>query len=133
MASDQASDSVFGTCQTLLDATNDNAPIVNPFPAQPIPGEISVNLNDDIVVSHGSALNGSPETNQSPYVEQKVIPAQPPPPMDVGAAQPQKRKGFAWFPFLAFIFFVYAIKRVFFNNSGLRRDYEPVQGIGLTV
>ena len=125
MAADTASDQVYGSCETILQNTLDDTAIVQPYPSVPVSGEMQVPINDDIVINHGNNVASTPEANDSPYTVQGTVPA--------AAGSPQRKKGFNWFPWLAFIFFVYAIKRVFFNSAGRRNQYEQVESIGLTV
>mmetsp|Transcript_32267 Transcript_32267/g.74124 ORF Transcript_32267/g.74124 Transcript_32267/m.74124 type:complete len:633 (-) Transcript_32267:523-2421(-) len=158
-----SSESVFGTCQSLLFETDDSMDIVNPFPATLEPGEQNVIIDDDVVLSHGESLpqeekDDPKEVDESPFVEppDDEIPTPPPeevmePPIQEIPTLPPNGVvvhvhthhhhhggGWAWwFALLALIFFIYAIKRVFFGGWSCQRrsQYEEVQNsnIGLTV
>lgn len=150
---------LFGTCESILLDTKDDASVVSIFPdPSTLPKHLNnwqgVIIDDDLVVSHGESLTrdaprtAAPMTTPVPAPENVANPSaaattvrdanaqsmdSTSPLLEVTTSDdgPQSLHHSMWFPILAFAFFVFAIKMVFFRQSSHpwskeRREYETI-------
>lgn len=152
---------LYGTCEDILLNTSDDTSILNIFPdPSTLPKHVKnwqgVNIDDDLVVSHGYSLTGDiplttvPPTTSAPTTETDTNPSTgattnevtksaiavdstPPPAVEVPASEEVRTQSHPsmWFPIVAIMFFAIAIKMVFFRQS--RHPWEKGRGEYETV
>ena len=141
---------LYGTCEDILLDTKDDTSIVTIFPdPSTLPKHLNnwqgVNIDDDLVVSHGGSLTGDvplttvPATTAGPATVKDAHPSTSPStgattteattsaisvdftssPVVVPTSDdaPKQSHHSMWFPILAMVFFATAIKMVFFRQS----------------
>jgi hypothetical protein len=145
---------LYGTCEEIIMSSKDDMSFVDIFPdpatLEHQPNWQGVKIDDDLVVSHGESLNANHEhispaptpgfhqpdnsREKSKDVQASSNNTQTTIPYSVHSSKPiesgMKNDGVHhsfWFPLLAFLFFVIAIKIVFFRRHNLRnQQYESI-------